>query len=260
MKSKKAQTSIFLILGVIIIGVIILFFVFSEKSKPILEQKTEEENYDYFMKNCLEDNLRKKANYILIHGGYANNSFTKKFQFENEANALEIAYLCYNQNYYSPCINQEPMLINHLKKEIKKEIANNVENCFQEMNKSLEKENYSLSSEYKGFDVLLEKGKIIINISSKMVLNKNKETSILKDPKIIIKSYYYDLGIIAQEIISQEAEYCNFETSGFMLDNPEFDIKVFRTGDLDKIYKIKSKKSKEEFRFAIRGCVIPPGI
>ena len=71
---------------------------------------------------------------------------------------------------------------------------------------------------------------------------------------------FYDLAVISQEIVSQEAESCNFEILGFMLLNPEFEADRFRTGDSTTIYTIKHKGSEEWFRFAVRSCVIPPGV
>ena len=77
--------------------------------------------------------------------------------------------------------------------------------------------------------------------------------------KTVVYTRFYDLAIVAQEIVSQEARFCNFEQVGYMLIYPEFAITKFRTGKSDTIYTIKSKESGERFRFAVRSCVIPPG-
>ena len=70
----------------------------------------------------------------------------------------------------------------------------------------------------------------------------------------------FDLALIVQEILSQESWYCNFEQNGFMLLYPQYDIEKFRTGDSSIVYTVTDKKTEEFFRFAIRGCAIPPGI
>jgi hypothetical protein len=78
-------------------------------------------------------------------------------------------------------------------------------------------------------------------------------------PKIIYSSNFYDLALVAQEIVSQEARFCNFEHLGYMLLYPDFEIDKFRTGDSDTIYTLTHRESGERFRFAVRGCVIPAG-
>ena len=92
-----------------------------------------------------------------------------------------------------------------------------------------------------------------------MTLTKTGETTKEENFKVVIPSRIYDLAIVSQEIVSQEAKFCNFETVGFMLLYPDFKIERFTTGDLNKIYTITHKKTREKFKFAVRGCVIPPG-
>ena len=65
---------------------------------------------------------------------------------------------------------------------------------------------------------------------------------------------------IAGEIVNQESDYCNFDTLGFMIIYPEYDVSKFETGDGILIYQIIDRNSNKEFTFAIRGCVLPPGM
>src|SRR3989344_3565011 len=46
---------------------------------------------------------------------------------------VNVSYLCYNSNYYYPCINQEQMLIQHLKEELHNVLANDVKNCLDDL-------------------------------------------------------------------------------------------------------------------------------
>ena len=100
--------------------------------------------------------------------------------------------------------------------------------------------------------------KIIIKINANMTLTKTEESLRYENFTIITASKFYDLAILAQEIVSQESSFCYFELLGFMLLYPEFDIDRLRTSDSTIIYTLKHEDSKEKFRFAIRGCVIPP--
>jgi hypothetical protein len=255
---KKGQVSIFITIGIILVVALVLFFVFKEGLIPNpLPEK--ESNQNAFLEACIESKVKDTINIIGLQGGYVHPEFSFKFKFEDEE-YQNISYLCYNENYYLPCINQEPMLIQHIKDEIKNEIKSTVEDCYNEMVLNLEKDNYEIKSKkYRDFEVEIIPRKININIDAEISAKKNDIDFNQKGFKVSVNSYLYELAVVAQEILSQEGEYCNFEVLGFMLYNPIFKIDKFKTGDSRTIYTIKHKKSKEFFRFAVRGCVIPPG-
>ncbi len=255
---NRGQTTIFIIIGIMIIIGIILYFVLTNGIKiPSISNR--DINPNIFLTTCIEDKVQETANIISMNGGYVEPKFAKNFSFDKEG-YRNISYLCYNQNFYLPCINQEPMLISHIKEEIKNEIKEDVEACYRSLISNLKENNYEIKSEYRGFNVELgpKRIKVIIDVDISMLREgvNSKQTDFV----VQVNNNLYDLAIIAQEIVSQEAEYCNFETQGFMILNPEFKVQRFNTGDLETIYRIELRKSGEEFRFAVRGCVIPPGL
>jgi hypothetical protein len=259
MKKRRAQITIFVIAGLTIAGIILLFFLF--RTGVISEiSGTKELNPNSFLSSCLEDKIHETIQVISSQGGYINNPLNKTFKFNNENRPTDISYLCYTQNYYEPCINQEPMLIQHLKEEVYNYISEDVRNCFDELVFSLEKQGYTANAKYNDFEVELVPRKIVVKIDSEITLTKTEETSTKKDFEVFVQSRFYDLAIVVQEIVSQEARFCNFETLGFILFYPEFNIEKFTTGDSTTIYTIENKRSKEKFKFAVRSCVIPPGI
>src|SRR3989339_390280 len=99
---KRGQVTIFLIIGIVLLAVVVIFFFLNKQDilNPNLKK-----TYD------LEDGLGKK----------------------------NISILCYNQNFYTPCINQEPMLVNHVRDEIEKNISQDVKQCFDDLVISLNK-------------------------------------------------------------------------------------------------------------------------
>ena len=255
----KAQVTIFIILGIVLVASVGLFFVF--KSGIISKTRGNiETNPNSFMESCIEDKVMKTVEKISLQGGYLENPLNKTFKFENEKDFTDISYLCYTSDYYIPCINQEPVLISHLKQEIKNEIKEDVKNCFEDFARSLEKQNYVVDARYNGFNVDLKPKKIILNINNEIILTKLNETIKQKNLNVTFQSRFYDLAIVTQEIISQEARFCNFEQQGFMLFYPMFEINKFRTGEGTIIYTVEHKKSKEKFKFGVRSCIIPPGI
>jgi len=256
---KKGQVTIFIVLAIVLIGLLLLFILLRTGTIPNNFIERKEINSNAFLKNCLEEKIKKTAEILSFQGGYISNTLNKTFKFDVDKDEHPISYLCYNQNYYLPCINQEPMLIQHLKVEIKNEIKNEVENCFNELKINLEKEGFSASSSYEGFEINLEPKQIILNVNAELSFEKSGEISTQKNFKIIIANNIYDNAIVVQEIVSQEARFCNFDFIGFMILYNYFNIDKIRTSDLSTIYSVEKKQSGEKFRFAIRSCVIPPG-
>jgi hypothetical protein len=258
--NSKAQISIFIIIAILLVVGIGLILILREVKPSIPGLGGEEINPNIFLESCLDNKVRESIKLISEQGGYAKPTFYKNFSFIDENFFRNISYLCYNFNNYKPCINHEPLLISHLEDEIHNETAETVEECFFSLVDSLKEEKYKVYSEYHGFKVELGEGKVIIDIEAKVVFNKSKETERKENFRIIYPSKFYDIAIVVQEIISQEAKYCNFDISGYTYLHPEFKIEKIATSDLEIIYKVEHRNTKERFFFAVRSCVIPPGI
>jgi len=255
---KQGQINMFVIAGIAIIVIIALLFFYRGKLLPILDIG-KETNPNIFFESCIEDKVKEAVGIMLPQGGYIEPEFSFKFKFEGER-YQNISYLCYNENYYIPCVNQEPMLMTHIEEEIYNYVEDGIENCFEDYVLKLKKENYEVNSVYDGFEIELIPKRILINIYGKITLEKTGETSKQENFEVRVPTEFYDLAVVAQEIVSQEAEYCNFEQVGFMLLNQEFELDKFKTGNSKTIYTIKHRKSGEAFRFAVRGCVMPAGM
>jgi len=257
---KKGQMTIFIIAGVAIIALIALFLLARSGIIPGTGGSVGQDPQG-ILDSCLEKPIQEAIDKISFQGGYTEPKLYRTFQFKEDKEAHNIAYLCYNQNYYYPCINQEPMLIQHAKDEIKNYISGDVTKCFNELVKNLEKKGYEVNSNGAlNFEVNLMPKKVEVDIRKSLVLSKSGETSNYQTFKVVVQDRIYDLLIVSQEIVSQEARFCNFEQLGYMLLYTQFSIDKFRTGDSTTIYTVEDRQSQEKFRFAVRSCVIPPGI
>lgn len=258
---KRGQVTIFIIIGVLLIAAVALFFLFQKGVKiPGISGGAKEVTPTPFLQTCLENKILESVEILSYQGGYLNPSPSKRFKFENEDSYYNISYLCYTSSYYEPCLNQKPMLIKDIKEEISNYISQEVEICMSELVLNLEEEGYVVNAQYGGFDIELAPGKITANIDALITSTKAEETSTRENFEISVPTDFYTVIIVGQEIVSQEARFCNFEYLGFMLTYPEFEIDYFRTQDSSVIYTVKSKATSELFRFAIRGCVIPAGM
>ncbi|MFC1682121.1 hypothetical protein ACFL0X_00720 [Nanoarchaeota archaeon] len=258
---KRGQVTIFIIIAVVIVAAVVLFFVFRSGAVPGIPGFGKDVNPETFLDECIEPEVREAVDMLSLRGGDLDSSLYKTFKFEAEGEFRNITYLCYNQNYYQACINQQPMLMSHLSDELKEYISNDVEVCFDELVSGLEKQgNEVIVNNANELEVDLLPGKIKVELDRKITLTKNNVAEEQESFEIIIPSKFYDLASVAHEIVNQETSFCNFDYLGFMAFYPEFEITKFKTGDSTTIYTVENKKTKERFRFAVRGCVIPPGL
>lgn len=263
---NKAQVTVFIIIAILLVAAVVLVFLLMGDVDPGTTGKLET-NPNAFLKECLEDSLREGLELISMRGGSLDPTIYKTFGFEGEE-VVDIAYLCYNHNYYQKCVNQQPLIIQHLKGEIKDYLLENnpdetdyVDDCFRNLESTLYNAGYEVEVNRvrDDFDIGLMNKKVIIDIKGELRLTKSGETSRHEDFKLTYPSRFYDVAVVAQEITSQEARFCNFETLGFMLFYYKFHIDKFTTGDATRIYTVEHKDTKEKFRFAIRSCAPLPG-
>lgn len=250
--SKRGQVTIFIIAAIVIIAIVGLIFVFRGNGLRDIGPSGDSSPEGY-MKSCTEKKIREGIKILSDQGGDIIPEIYSDIEGKN------VSYLCYNHNYYLKCVNQNPLLINHVKNEIKGYIQNDVESCYNSLIRDLERKSDEVKSNYGDFEVVLRPGFVEVTVNSNIEISDKDSSRSYREIKFFIDSKIYDNLVVAQEITSQEAEYCSFEQIGFGLIYPEFKIDKFRMGDLTTYYKITNKKSQEEFQFLIRSCAIPPG-
>lgn len=254
---KKGQVTIFIIVGILIVASASLFFALRAGFLPQLGGGKPESNVNAFLNTCLEGEIRDAIDLILINGGYTQPKLSTTFLLDGKT-LSEINYLCYAQGDYDVCLNQEPMLFESVKNEIKEYTSQIVENCFYDMVSSFERQGNDVSSEYNSFEVLITPKKVEILVDSKVTLTRTGETTIQENFKVTASTRLYELLNVVQKIINKEATDCNFNHQAYELFYPEFDIEKTSTIDSSDIYTVEHDKTKEKFIFATRGCVIPP--
>ncbi|MFA5173709.1 MAG: hypothetical protein WC438_00845 [Candidatus Pacearchaeota archaeon] len=257
--NKKAQVTIFIILALLLVVVIAILFVLIKQ--PQISNPLDEKDPQQYMDLCVKDAVKEAVDIMMPQGGYLVPNNSKLY------GGKEIAYLCYNREDYLPCVNQEPLLIEHLEQEITDYINPRVENCFQGLKASLEKKNNQVSMGNSELKSRLTIKQINIDITKEMsIINGNDEQK-FSNFNIKITSPLYDLAKITNEIVNQESLYCEFDYVSYMMLYPEYKIERYLSGsaeegydkDSTRIYTITEKSSGKSFRFAIKGCTIPPG-
>ena len=252
-KSKRSQVTIFVIVAVAIVAVVGGYFLVKSDVIPSLGDSGEVDPQG-FLDTCLKDKIQEGIDLLLENGGYINPPLTIMHNNQN------ISYLCYNQNGYSPCVNQQSLLIRHLEKELYNYIENDVEDCFSGdagLTSTLDQKGYTVTgARYGGFEVDLRDGEFAVDIDAELTLTKTGETSKQEDFSVVTPTRLYNLAMVVREIVSQEIKYCHFSDTGYNIMYPETRVLVDNIRDETKIYTVEDVKGIEKFWFAIRGCAL----
>ena len=251
MKNKGAQVAIWIILAILLVVSIIIFALLNREpgltSQELLNPKA-------YIEKCTRQSVNEALDPILEQGGFIEPENYKLY------NGIKATYLCQNIGYYKPCINQHPLLLNEIKKEVYSYVKPRIEQCFSQLKENYEKRGYDVSLGDMSLDVSLAPSRVFVDIDRVLVISRGEEVNRYEKFKAEIVSSVYDIGSVAIEIASQQAKYCYFEYVGYMILYPRFSIDVYSMSDSTKIYTIEDEYSNEKMNIAIRSCAIPPGI
>ena len=101
-ESKRSQVTIFIILGLIVVVSFIIIFLFFN---PPEIRMVDENNPQAFIESCTRETVEEAINLLSKRGGDINPVGSVVYDGEN------IAYLCYNEEFYESCINQRPLYV-----------------------------------------------------------------------------------------------------------------------------------------------------
>ena len=172
-------------------------------------------------------------------------------------------YLCYTTTPYEACINQEPLLKEHVEEELKNELKfeNVVINCINNFAEAAGKQNWDISvCQVPKFSINLTEGKVNVPITCEITMSKGKEVRHFKEFNPYLEWPLYEFVLLAKEIIDEEITNTDFDPVAYMLRHYWVEIEKFRASDGSKIYTLRERSSGKEFVFAIRNYVLPGGM
>jgi len=183
--------------------------------------------------------------------------------FKGDSAPSKMAYLCYYNDYCFPCVNQVPFIHKQVEKEIKADLKQKVADCIGELGQSFRDGGYTVEVRHASgdFNVNLFPDSVVININGEIVLTKSGESSVEKDFRVKQPSKISGLLDVVQRVIDDESSTlnCEFNYVDYPTLYPEYNIRKFISNDGSEIYVIEEESTREKFKFAVRGCVWPPG-
>jgi hypothetical protein len=246
--NKKAQTALFVIIAVALVAVVALLLFLKPGKIAVAPKVTEPQAY---IEKCMKDSATESLVTLRKQGG----------SLSPQAYALynnnKVAFLCYTTNYYSKCVNQQPMLKYHVENEITGYTYPKVQQCISQMKAQLEKLGYTVTTGSLSLSTTLQPKKIVIDVSLPLTITK-EETKKFEKFQAAILSPIYEHVILAQDIVNSEINYGDFDQLSYMLYKSGTDIDKKMSGE-STVYTLTDRNNQQSFLFAVRSYVMPPG-
>ncbi len=249
--NKRGQVTLFIIIAIVIVVLGVLIFLFYPKIKAATELGVK--NPSAFIQSCIEDKIKETADKLSLQGG----SITPEHYYLYQDNKIE--YLCYTNEDYLPCVVQQPMLKQHIESEIKEEIQDEADACFQNLKEDYEKRGYSVNLVKGETLVELLPERIITTFKNELTITKG-ESERYETFSVVLNNNLYELVSISNSIISWEATYGDAETTIYMDYYKELKVEKKVQEDGTTIYILTNRDRENKFQFASRSVAWPPGI
>jgi len=248
-KNRRGQVTIFIIIGVIIVAIAVLIYSFYPQIKSALGG--EEKNPQSYIQTCLEDEINKVVEKISLSGGDLNPTFFSTFD------GIKIKNLCYTSLYCTLCSVQEPQLNPHIEEEIKNNIEDKADKCFDSLKTSYEKRGFDVNLKKEDIDVKILPKKITTTLNYTVTITKS-DTQRYDNFVIALNNNLYELLAIANNIVELEANYGNSDVTIYMDLYPHLKVEKRLLSDGTKIYIASDRATENKFEFASRSLVYSP--
>jgi hypothetical protein len=248
---KRGQVTLFIILGVVIVSSIVALFMFTRGAEEAnTPQKLGPRG---FIDKCARDIVEDSVDEIMDSGSVLDPSLYIRY------NGSNYTYLCYQADFLKPCKNLYPLMQSRIERLIYSETRDRIkEECFDTLREDFENKGYDVTGGSWDYEANILPGEIRLTINFPIVISNEDTSQSFENFNTKILSPVYDIIHTTNHILNFESQYCHYDTTNHMLVYPDEKITV-TTYEHSKLYKIESRSKGTEFKFAVRGCVYPPG-
>jgi len=247
MLNKRAQVTLFVIIAIAIVAGVLLLV----SLKPELNHLTKEPEPSSYIEKCMRDSASEALDLLSTQGGTLKP--TGYALYNNE----KVSYLCYTSDYYSRCVNQQPMLKYSVESEITDYVKPKVQQCLRNLKQQYEKRGYSVDVGVMQLKTTLQPKKVVVDLNMPLTVKK-EDTARYENFEAIVLHPIYDHIMLSQDIVNSETHYGDYDQLSYMLYNPKTSIDKKSTGE-NTIYILRDRNSDKRFLFAVRSYVMPPG-
>jgi len=247
---KKGQVTIFIIIGIVIIVLGILIYLFYPQIKTTFG--FEEKNPSAFIQNCIEGEIANNLDVLSLQGGSL--APEHYILYDNE----KIEYLCYTEEYYKTCVVQQPMLKSSIEAEIKEGIKERVAECFNSLEENYKGKGYGVELIKRAVEIELLPKRVVAVFNHSLVLTK-EGTESYDSFEVVLNNNIYELVSVANSIIKWETSLGDAETTTYMNYYRDLKVEKKKQTDGSTVYILTDRNNGNKFQFASRSVAWPPG-
>lgn len=246
--SKRGQTTVFVIIGVVILILAALVLYLRETGtiampSVFLTAEAKKEVVENNLRECVEKAVRPTVLLAAKQGGDLTPVNYRNYKGD------KVAYLCLNIPGKDECLNvMPPMRV--IEEKLKSNIASQIDNC---VDRSLVGEDATGSKNIKA-DVFMRRDSVVVNTEYDVVFVKNNiEMPMGKVTTVVENVPFVELYDVVHDIVNAQAIDGDFEQLFYMLGKKgRIEIQVDKPYP-DKIFIVNKKDSDFKFQFAIQG-------
>lgn len=249
--NKRAQATIFIIVALAIIALFLLLLFLTRGN--IFVNLSDTINPEVYLRDCISPTVKDNVAILAKNGGYAEPLGYLEYHDER------VKYLCYTAEDYKTCIVQQALIKEQFEKDLNSLTKAKADECFDSLKSEYEKRGYTVNGENNKVKFSIVPQSIKYTVSGLMNIRKGTESRSFNGFDVEIDSQLYDLLLISVSIIDFEATYGDSETTSYLQFYPNLKIEKIRLSEGSKIYRVSNVVTNEEFTFATRSLVFPPG-
>src|SRR3989344_1689162 len=251
---KRGQSTLFIIIGLIIIILIslVVYFRSSFISPPRVEDLQKETDCP---QRVIVDCIGKVApDYIELLGKQGGFLTTPQDTFRL-FNGSRVSILCYNIEGRDECINRM-LTIEDMEKQLENSLDFALQSCVDVQKCKRFGQQYTIQTPKKlKTDVEIEKEKVLVKVNYPVILNSRSGAQLTIQE--FSSSLNYPLGnlydVAVNNIIDTEAEFGNFEQLLYMITHKGKVIIELKKPYPDKLYLLRTNDNPFKFQFFVQG-------
>ncbi len=245
--AKRGQLTLFIILTILLVVAIGLLFYYLKPeifSSDLPQPKLE---------SCISSSLDAEIKSLALNAGLRESRFSQMYGGNN------YTFLCYTDEYYQPCVNQEPFLTGAFEDSLESVLKKEFQGCYDSYVDELITRGYDVTRGIAKFDVSIDPDGIAIVIDAPMTISSGESAVSNQKYKYLYRTNLYELLMVATSLIQFETYYGDSEQMQQMVAYPDILIDKQRIDGEIKIYTLTEKNEDIEYRFAVKSYPWPSG-
>ena len=246
-RDKKGQVTLFIVLAILLVSSVILLFYYW---KPGLFRPGDSQPQ---LESCISNSLEQRIETLALSAGLIDPKFNYMYMGSN------YTYLCYTDEYYLPCVNQEPFLTKAFEESLSNILLQEFQVCYDSSVDDLRARGYDVEQGDAQFEISIEPGYVSVKIDAPMTVSSGETSVATQKYNYRYRTNLYNLLMVATSLIQFETYYGDSEQMQQMFFYPEILIDKQRRDDDTKVYTLKEKEEGIEYRFAVKSFPYPAG-